>query len=418
VRTLLLSLAVLLLAATPVRLLAGSGGSAYSIIGVGDLRMNSGVRSAGMGYTGIGVASSSYINGLAPATWALIDRTRLEAGMLYEGFNSTDGQRSRYLARADFNGALLALPISPAHGITFVGGFTPYSTVNYDTYTKGSYRSGGDTLEYALQHVGTGGLGKGIMGLSYAPLPELAFGFSLNYLFGSIERSVSQVPTDDSHSGGLTTYRLTANGINFTVGGLYSGFGAITPSLSSLSLGFFVSSRGVLSTEQKTLYTYSTLLDTSGERTSNMAVPLSYGIGLAYQAGERVLLAADYVSERWSTAEIDGATPAGTGNATRVGIGLERLPKRESGASFFQRLPLRVGASYHWTYYRAAGERINEWAVTAGTAFPLAGDTRLSIAGEYAIRGGLQTGLVRDRIFRLTASFSISETWFIPFEEE
>jgi hypothetical protein len=131
-----------------------------------------------------------------------------------------------------------------------------------------------------------------------------------------------------------------------------------------------------------------------------------------------VLLAADYTSERWSTAEIDGVTPAGTGNSSRIGIGLERLPKRELGTPFFQRLPLRVGASYHWTYYRAANKEINEWAVTVGTALPLAGETRLSIAGEYAVRGALEPGLIRDRIFRLTASISISETWFVPFEEE
>jgi hypothetical protein len=74
--------------------LAGSGGSIYSFMGIGDLRLAPNVRAAGMGYTGYATGGPYYINTLSPATWSRIDRARIEAGLLYEGFNSTNGTAS------------------------------------------------------------------------------------------------------------------------------------------------------------------------------------------------------------------------------------------------------------------------------------------------------------------------------------
>src|SRR5512140_1931977 len=101
VRTLLVRLLFLTLAIASAAL-AGSGGSSYSVIGIGDIRYTPGARSAGMGYTGIGLISPNALNPFAPATWSRIVRTRFEGSALYEGFNSTDGTTSRYLARMDF----------------------------------------------------------------------------------------------------------------------------------------------------------------------------------------------------------------------------------------------------------------------------------------------------------------------------
>ena len=109
-----------------------------------------------MGYTGIGILAPNYVNSVAPGTWARINRTRLEAGLLYEGFNSNDGTRSRYLSRVDFNGASLAVPLYQPAGIVFAVGIAPYSNISYDTYTTGAFSGQADTLSYAVHHTGTG----------------------------------------------------------------------------------------------------------------------------------------------------------------------------------------------------------------------------------------------------------------------
>ena len=73
------------------------------MLGIGDLRYMPGARSTGMGYTGIGLSSSLYINPTAPATWTRINHTRVDASVIFEGFyDSGDGRTSRYLSGNGF----------------------------------------------------------------------------------------------------------------------------------------------------------------------------------------------------------------------------------------------------------------------------------------------------------------------------
>jgi hypothetical protein len=124
VRTIFAYTCALLMAAQAT---AGNGGSAYTMFGIGDLRYYPSPRSAGMGYTGLGLPSSTSINTLMPAAWSRINRVRIEANGLYEGINTAESGKALYQARGLFNGAMLAFPISPANGIVFVGGLSPYS---------------------------------------------------------------------------------------------------------------------------------------------------------------------------------------------------------------------------------------------------------------------------------------------------
>ncbi|MBP1691121.1 MAG: hypothetical protein H6Q32_473 [Bacteroidetes bacterium] len=139
----------LLLPATAA--MAGSGGSIYSFLGIGDLRLAPNVRAAGMGYTGYAIGNPHYINTLSPASWTRIERARIEASMLYEGYQSTNGSISRYLARGDFNGAMLALPLSPSKGIVVAAGFTPSAGDNsaFPTHRRGASRWVSDSTTFS-----------------------------------------------------------------------------------------------------------------------------------------------------------------------------------------------------------------------------------------------------------------------------
>jgi len=420
---LLVAAPLVLLALCPAPVPAGSGGSAYSIYGVGDVRYATGVRSAGMGYTGLALSDIGYINGFAPGSWARLNRARLEASLLYEGFQSTDGTHSRFLSRADFNGALLAIPISQANGIVMVAGILPFSTVNFDAYTHGEYRSPQDTMAYAVHHVGTGGITRGLIGFTYAPSERLSFGFSTDVLFGSIDAEEVQQPVNTAYTGGAVTGRVTTNGVTFSLGALYTGLGDLVPSLGSLSLGAVLTSRGVLSARNQTTYRFTTSettteRDTSAEVTRQSTIPLAFGIGLGYRASERLLIAADYYGQLWSGATLNDLPASSLRDSYRIGIGAERLPNRDLYASFGQQVALRFGAYYHATYYQPKGEPIDEWGVTLGAGLPFSGESRLNFALEYSRRGTTGAGLIKDTILRLSASVNISALWFIQYPED
>jgi hypothetical protein len=371
-----------------------------------------------MGYAGLALPVPDVINAVSPASWSRINRTRLEASVLYEGFQSTDGVKDRYLSRADFNGALLAVPVSEDHGITVVAGFLPYSAVNYDTYTEGTYAGTTDTMSYLLRHQGRGGVGKGRLGFSYAPASWLSLGIAGDYLFGTIENIEDLDPATDVFAGGTSTSLTTLNGPTFTVGAQLTGLETISPSLKPLSFGLFLTTGGTLTTKRRIDYEYLLERDTSSEAVGELELPLTFGVGAGYRLGERFLLAADYVAQPWNRAREDGLPLAGLRNAYRFNLGAEWLATRTAGASWLDRSSYRLGFSWNATYCELNGVAIDEWVVTGGATVPLTGEARLTFALEYGRRGTTENNLIRDTIVRCTASLTISELWFVRSEED
>lgn len=393
---------------------AASGGSAYSLFGIGDIGYVPSAVSQGMGYTGIGLPGATSINGIQPAAWTPMSRVRVDAGLLYEGFKSSDESRSHYLANTNFNGALLAIPISTGQGIVTVLGFVPYSNVDYNIFVDGSQRG----VNYQLNSSGTGGISRGLAGLSYSPFPNLALGASFNYLFGTIDRTTIFSPSDPSlYIGGTSTQTMSLHGITITLGGMFNGFGNISESLKPFSLGFVLTTGGNLKTQTETDYNFLSELDTIPSGNGRLSIPFAYGFGLGYQPGERYLLAVDYYAQQWGNATVNGVHPPDIRNSYRLGIGAQQVPARDA-RWWFARLVYRMGFYYHSTYYQIDGEPINEWGITGGLGIPLFGDTRLNSALEYGGRGTMNNGLVKDRIIRVTFSLSLSELWFQRYEED
>jgi len=400
---------------------AQSGGSTYSMLGIGDLRYMPGARSAGMGYTGIGLSSSLYINPTAPATWTRINRTRVDASVLFEGFNSTDGHSSRYLSETDFGGALMAIPISPLDGIVMVGGFTPYSNVDFNVVTKGSYGSGADQIDYKLAHVGTGGLGQAEIGLSWAPSEQWAVGASLNYVFGTIDKVTTMTSINTSIATGVMTETNYMHGVLANVGVLYSGF---TGGLAPLSIGANITTPGILHSVRDKKFVYSgggqsgTSFDTLHLAEGTITIPVGLGFGLSWALNDRLIFAADYRLQAWGYSDFYGQTPEGLRNSQMAGIGFERAPSRDPSASCLNHLAYRLGFTFDATYYEVKGVPINEWTATGGLSLPVTGDTRLNLSAEYGVRGKQSSSLVKDTVLRFNVSLTLGEMWFVRPEED
>ena len=105
-------------------------------------------------------------------------------------------------------------------------------------------------------------------------------------------------------------------------------------------------------------------------------------------------------------------------NGTRFGIGAERVGSRENNASWLDRCAFRFGASYASTYLDVNGTSIDEWLLSAGTAFPLSGETKVALAFEGGQRGTTANGLIKDTIIRLHVALLVSELWFNRPEDE
>ncbi|MBM4161906.1 MAG: hypothetical protein FJ217_12520 [Ignavibacteria bacterium] len=388
-----------------------AGGSSYSRFGVGDLLRYGGSRLDAMGGAGIALLGDGFINRLNPAGLSRISRTRISGGLEYSSYFSKDSKEEGRYSRAAFKGVAFAIPIDKDYGITLLLESSPYSYVHYATQVR-------DTV-VTQDFFGTGGLSALSFGGSVTPLDKFSVGFKLNYLFGRIRQFGrfgfadptfldSEISRSDFHSG-----------FSFTAGAIYEGLSDLlnAPSLSPLTLGFVLTTPTTLSVERESVFSTAESFDTTATSSGKVDVPLGFGFGASYLLASRYYLTADAYHQSWGSAKFFGVHPAELRNSTRVGVGFESLPQRET-ASFLQRVAYRAGFYYNSTYYTFNNSPVDEWFVTGGFGVPIGPEARINIGLHLGFRGTTSNNLQRDTIFRLSLSLSANEAWFIRIEED
>jgi len=233
---------------------AGSGGSVYSRFGIGDLRQTTSTGLFGLGGTGLAVMPVGSVNDLNPATWVGIRKIRFTAGALYEGYSTSDGTSSLYLAGTQFDGLSLAVPLSPSNGITFAEGITPYSRINYHIINPET-RAG---LDYTMTYKGEGGISRAFAGASITLAPGLHAGARLEYIFGTLRYTMTQVFGTSTYAGSGLVKSDHIRGFGSTVGVLFEGLGALfqIPEDRTLTIGLTFSPTTYPTSETERVYTY------------------------------------------------------------------------------------------------------------------------------------------------------------------
>ncbi|MBI3111539.1 MAG: hypothetical protein HYZ01_08210 [Ignavibacteriales bacterium] len=383
---------------------AVAGGSSYSRFGIGDLMYYGSSRSAAMGGTGIALLHDGFINRLNPAGLAALSRTRISAGFEYSNFSSSDDASSGNYRRGAFNGVAFGIPVDKKYGIGMLLESSPFSSVHYAV----------ETTDEKLKQTfyGTGGLSLLGVGASYAPFSSVTLGAKFNYIFGRIR----QVDKFDFFDSGFADGEMDRSdfysGMNATLGAIYRG-----STDSPLSLGLVLSTPTTFAVERERILTSNQSQDTTGRSTGTVDLPLAVGVGFSYLFSNRYYLTADLYHQSWEQSNFFGTVPVEIRNATRVGVGFESLPERETEA-YFKRVAYRAGIYYNSTYYKINDTPINEYFVTFGLGLPVGPDARINIGLHAGIRGETTNNLQRDTILRLTFSLSASEAWFLTFEEE
>ena len=371
-----------------------------------------------MGGTGIGLTFDGSINSLSPATWSRFGLTRLEIGIVHDGFRSTDGTQLRYISDVRFTGALLGVPISQARGIGLVAGIVPYSGVDYDTYSSGVFATAPDSFSYDLHQTGSGRLSRALLGGCVTPLDGFSIGASINFLFGTNKKTTSQIPLTATAAGGTIVDETNVRGLSVTLSVLQESLEGVSEALRPLSFGLLFTTKTRLRAETETRYQYEIEADTVASASRDIVVPLAWGMGAGWRAGERYHLAADFFAQPWSLTTVQGQPVADIRDSWRIALGAERSASRTADAPWLDRLSYRLGFAFGPTYYSPGGRGIDEWYVTAGTSLPLGGENRLHLAVEYGRRGTTDNNLIQDSILRVAASACIGELWFTRPEED
>ncbi|MGB9696197.1 MAG: hypothetical protein ACP5P3_00060 [Ignavibacteria bacterium] len=389
-------------------------GSPYSVFGVGDLELSTGVRTESMGILGLSLPGA-FINSLNATSNSDLPMTKISIGLKYGFLRSSTSTSDFSKSDGDVTGINIGIPLWKEKGLTLTAGFNPYSQINYKITNLISLAD----LTYKQSYSGSGHISKINFGFSVAPINFITIGASFNYNFGSI---TSLKYLDFSSQYINNTYirkENNLNGINWN-GGMRLNFGALGNNqiLQNLTLGLFYQTKLELTSDVETIYATSVGFDTTRNYEITTSVPVAYGVGFSKQFGKQTILAGDILIQNWSSFIPFGQTTAEFSNSYRAGIGIEILPAIKFDKTFFESLTYRFGISWGKEYYTIKGENIKKFGLALGINIPLDQYNSIDLGVSYSIRGKEDVGIVKEQYLKFSAAINFGERWFIKSREE
>ena len=163
-----------------------------------------------------------------------------------------------------------------------------------------------------------------------------------------------------------------------------------------------------------------------------MRLPHAVNAGITYQDA-KIVTSFDYEYQNWGGANAFYKQDAYSGmsigyvDTHTYKFGFEYTPNRFDARNYFNRVAYRIGARYGDYYQSFGGAKLNQYAVTAGFAFPLRfmGATTINAGIEFGGRGNLSSvvlpeqntriGLIRQRYIKVHLGFSLfgEDYWFV-----
>lgn len=395
---------------TVVEMAAQNGtNSPYTRYGYGDLANRSFGAGRSMGGVGTGLRSSKQINPLNPASYSCMDSLTFlfdfGASAQLSWFN--DEANSQRDLNGNVNYMAMQFPLAGFAAMSV--GLLPYSYVGYKFGTVNEVNG----EKYSEVYEGSGGLNQFYGGLSFNLWKKrLSAGFNVSYLFGEITRA-----TQNEYSSENATTVYTAKMYKIGSATVDIGVQYVHPltKTENLVLGLTYAPKLKLKTvTYETVSNTTITIDTIHGRIYEL--PTSYSFGLSYEKSDKLLLAADFSFQQWSSAKFEDRNEFN--NRLKVAIGGELTPNLYS-RPYFNRVRYRAGVNYTDSYIDVNGKGFKELGATVGAGFPVS-DARsfINVSLEYVKIKPDYKSMIDENYFRFTLNYTFNELWFFKRKME
>lgn len=402
----------------------GGTKSPYSQFGVGMLSDQSQSMSRGMNGVGYGLREGNIVNTLNPASYSSIDSLTMifDMGLSGQMTNFKEGKVSRNASIANFEYVTGAFRAWKNVGITF--GVLPYSNVGYDYVATTKDASTGTLTQ---TYTGSGGLHQLFLGMGWRVLKPLSIGVNASYLWGSVDRSVT--PSSSLASNTLSKrYTTTVSNYKLDFGLQWQQPIGKTDNLTVgavVGLGHNLKNEAQMIISSLNSQSSSTHADTTMIADA-MELPMSFGLGAAYNKDRKLTIAADFSLEKWggldfpSTLTNGGYQKVGglLKDRMKVNVGADWIPN-PMGLKYLEHVHYRIGAGYATPYYKINGQDgPKELSVSAGFGIPIfnAYNNRsvLNISGQWVHASA--ANFITENTFRINIGITFNERWFMKWK--
>lgn len=153
-------------------------------------------------------------------------------------------------------------------------------------------------------------------------------------------------------------------------------------------------------------------LENNSEK-GKIKLPLGFGLGVSMKQGNRWLVGTDIRIENWSGYRSFGETDS-LADSWRWSAGVQFTPDDRGFNSYFKQLQYMAGVHYSNSFLQLKGLQLTEAGIAAGVGMPVRrGVSTIRFMAEVGKRGTLESGLLEERYFRFTFSFTLNDRWFI-----
>ena len=422
-------LAALMLGSTLFAAAQSGTNSPYSQYGLGVLSDQTSGFNRGMNGVGLGFHEHNQVNYLNPASYASIDSLTFifDAGISGQVTNFNENGVKKNANNSNFEYAVAGFRLFRHVGMSF--GIVPLSNVGYNYSTSGYVNSSDRDVTYSNTYNGEGGLHQAYVGAGWSPISGLAVGANISYVWGSIDRYVSNSYSNSYYKTLTRTYytRVSSYKLDFgvqythqvskkdwmTVGVTYSPAHNLGAS-ADMSL---VSTQSQTSTTDTTTFSID----------KAYKLPNMYGVGLMWNHDNQLKVGLDYTLQQWGSNGYptyenkqyvlkDGIYK----DRHKVNLGAQYC---NGGRSFLKQVQYRLGASYATPYYKMnVGNGLvdgpKEISVSAGFGIPIRNQwnhrSQLNISGQW-VRSTAKD-LIKENSFRINIGFTFNEDWFKKFK--
>jgi hypothetical protein len=368
-----------------------------------------------LGATGVALEGTRTINDLNPADWTWLARSRFEASMRLEYFNSQLGAQQGISHNVHFSGFSFGSPFWSAYNAALAIGYVPLTNASSEIVLN-------DSIGTRTYHA-SGGANLGYLGVAAQPLNGVAVGARLDLILGNLRHTDFVKFSDPSAASGQFERDYFFHGLRPTLGLQLIG-DSLSPGLAGFILGAsFSAPVNLVSTRETILTPISSSLDTTIPEHGNGKYPGSLAVGISAHLSGRLRAEADITMSDYTNSfvysPLETATDPSLTASTRIGIGFERQSNAagEFGGSYgLDRWALRFGFYYAKLPLAPTGSGgVNEMAVTAGAGIPLGTESMFNIAITGGQRSPVNAATApKETFLRLGASVSLSERWFVP----
>ncbi|AOW20417.1 hypothetical protein [Urechidicola croceus] len=396
--------------------------SPYSVLGIGDGIESKTVEEMSMGGTGTASNETYRLNFSNPASYSSLSLTTYTIAGENRGYTLKDANGSAKASNANLAYLALGIPMGTQGG--FVFGIQPNTSVGYSL--SNTILNSDDEVVEASIYEGSGGTNRIFLGVGYEPFKGFSIGLEGEYVFGTIEKSITNQALDVQLGTKYTT-DSDIKGHALKVGFLY--YKELKENLF-LNLGANLGLENTLNSEGNE-YLYSVSFDTGTTRDTilNEASkgtykrPLKTSLGASIGNPSKWSANIDYSFQE--AIELGGNLinrnpKLNYRSATKLSVGGFYIPKYNSISSYWDRVVYRAGVKMETTGLMIDGTGsgtnftdVDDFGISFGVGLPMGNQvSKLNLGFEIGKRGTTDNGLIQENYFNFRLGLSLSNKWF------